>query len=144
MDEVYTGRSRDDTFAGYSDLIVRCCSECAVLYAIPVRMREVAVEKGGSWWCPNGHSQSPTGKTLTERLEEERRRAGLLVAQRDQAEASARAQRAAATRARNERDRIRKRAGAGVCPCCKRTFKQLARHMEAKHPDFDPAEAAAD
>ena len=24
---------------------------------------------------------------------------------------------------------------AGACPCCKRTFQQLARHMAAKHPE---------
>lgn len=29
--------------------------------------------------------------------------------------------------------------GAGMCPCCRRTFKQLAEHMKSKHPDFDPA-----
>lgn len=27
------------------------------------------------------------------------------------------------------------RAHAGVCPCCNRTFKQLAAHMKTKHPD---------
>jgi hypothetical protein len=25
---------------------------------------------------------------------------------------------------------------AGVCPCCKRTVKQLAAHMKEKHPEF--------
>lgn len=28
------------------------------------------------------------------------------------------------------------RVGAGVCPCCKRTFQQLARHMKCKHPKY--------
>ena len=32
--------------------------------------------------------------------------------------------------------RQKKRAAAGVCPCCNRTFKQLARHMERKHPNY--------
>lgn len=27
------------------------------------------------------------------------------------------------------------RIGAGICPCCNRTFSQLARHMQSKHPD---------
>lgn len=26
--------------------------------------------------------------------------------------------------------------GAGVCPCCNRTFKNLARHMAGQHPGF--------
>lgn len=32
--------------------------------------------------------------------------------------------------------RQRKRAAAGTCPCCNRTFKQLADHMAKKHPDY--------
>jgi hypothetical protein len=36
--------------------------------------------------------------------------------------------------------RITKRAKAGVCPCCNRTFKQLAAHMASQHPTFTPME----
>lgn len=32
--------------------------------------------------------------------------------------------------------RTKKRGGHGVCPCCNRTFQQLARHMKSKHPDY--------
>lgn len=32
--------------------------------------------------------------------------------------------------------RIKKRIAAGVCTCCNRTFKNLARHMANKHPDY--------
>lgn len=32
--------------------------------------------------------------------------------------------------------RIKNRIAAGVCPCCNRTFKNLARHMGNKHPDY--------
>lgn len=32
--------------------------------------------------------------------------------------------------------RIRERVKNGVCPCCNRTFENLARHMKTKHPDF--------
>lgn len=31
----------------------------------------------------------------------------------------------------------KKRASAGVCPCCNRTVSQMARHMQAKHPDYN-------
>lgn len=131
--------ARDNHMTTTTELIVRQCSECQILYAIPVAMREQALDHGGSWWCPNGHNQSPVAKTATEKLEEERNRSARLAAQRDQERASARAQKAAATRARNERDRIGRRAKAGICPCCNRRFKQLARHMKGQHPDYDPA-----
>jgi Asp-tRNA(Asn)/Glu-tRNA(Gln) amidotransferase A subunit family amidase len=84
------------------------------------------------------------GRTTEERLRadlnRQRELAGYLAAERDQAKAEARGQKAAKTRIKNDRDRIRDRVGAGVCPCCNRTFKQLARHMQAKHPDYPGAE----
>lgn len=32
--------------------------------------------------------------------------------------------------------KLKKRAANGVCPCCNRTFVDLARHMAGKHPTF--------
>lgn len=40
------------------------------------------------------------------------------------------------TRERKKKEQLETRAANGVCPCCHRTFKQLARHMKTKHPDF--------
>lgn len=42
-----------------------------------------------------------------------------------------------------EAERLATRANHGVCPCCKRTFSQLARHMKTKHPDFKPLRAVS-
>jgi len=32
--------------------------------------------------------------------------------------------------------KIKKRVKHGICPCCNRTFKQLAAHMKNKHPEY--------
>lgn len=32
--------------------------------------------------------------------------------------------------------RIKNRISNGVCPCCKRTFTNLLRHMKGQHPDY--------
>jgi hypothetical protein len=89
-------------------------------------------------YCPLGHS-FVFGDTNEAKLKRERDRAARVQAQLDQANAAEKAQRAAKTRFRNERDKLRTRAAAGVCPCCGRTFKQLARHMQSKHPDWPEA-----
>ena len=68
--------------------------------------------------------------------ERQRRRA-----ERDLREATERslvAQRGATTRARRQRDKARQSAANGQCPCCGRTFADLARHMAAKHPEHGP------
>ena len=119
------------------------CPTCGMLYAVPSRLVEAARAhpsigaEGIDIYCPAGHcwgyhaSDSPAQK-----LKREQERAARLTAALDQERASARAYRGAATRARRERDRIGRRVAAGVCPCCNRTFKQLARHMASQHPEF--------
>ena len=52
---------------------------------------------------------------------------------REEAEASLQATKGVVTR-------LKKRAIAGVCPCCNRTFQQLAAHMAHKHPDYKQPE----
>lgn len=103
-----------------------------------------------SFFCLNGHIQAYTGKPseadkLRKQLDAERQarqRAEQRVAQRDDEVREARER---ADRERNRANgykghatRITKRAKAGVCPCCNRTFQQLAAHMANKHPQFTP------
>jgi hypothetical protein len=130
-------RQMGDTFAGHTDLEVTVCT-CGVLFAAPQKLLDTRRFDGQSFYCPNGHSLSFKGTRLEVARPRARARAARLAAARDQAEASARAQRGAATRARNQRDKDRQRVAAGVCPCCNRTFKQLARHMKSQHPEYGP------
>lgn len=133
-------RQPGETFAGYSELEVKVCPVCGVLYAAPRRLFEKHQQNDGQWWCPNGHNLIFTeskSEKLERQLKSERDYAARLAAQRDQAQADAKAQKGRATRFKNDRDRIKTRVGGGVCPCCNRTFQQLARHMKSQHPDFD-------
>lgn len=122
------------------------CGACHVRFAIPEGMADRVQETGESFYCPNGCRISYSD-TKVKRLRRERDAARVARdrardaaasarAQADQAKADARAQKAAKTRIKNQRDRERERTAAGVCPCCGRTFKQLARHMERQHPDW--------
>ena len=118
----------------YVQLTEMECGKCGVAFAIPESMRSEKERDGGNWFCPNGHSRVYR-ETVTEKLAKERARSARLVAERDQLDASLRATRGVVTRKTNELKRVK----AGVCPCCNRSFQNLHRHMETKHPDFDPA-----
>lgn len=63
-------------------------------------------------------------------LQRERANHDQTRADRDYTENRRRAEKAAKTRLKN-------RAKAGVCPCCNRTFKQLAAHMKTQHPNWN-------
>lgn len=118
-----------------ANLVAVRCPECHILYAIPESLDRAAQKWTGSQgWnvsCPLGHTWHYTGPNIEQKLEQERERSARLAAERDQAEASARAYKGVATKAK-------KRAAAALCPCCNRSFVQLRRHLETKHPDYDP------
>lgn len=129
------------------------CSQCGAEQAMTEEASRVLRQSSATFYCVHGHRQYyPPGKSAEDRLrdhlEEERRlrqRAEQMVAQWQDAEreASEKAehQRRRANAYKGHATRITKRAKAGVCPCCNRTFKQLAAHMANKHPDFTPLEA---
>jgi hypothetical protein len=108
--------------------VEECCN-CGVAFAMTEQLRKQRLADKESFYCPNGHGQSYTGKTDAQKAKEAeaaRREALLrLDAERDQ--------RLAAER---ELKRHQDRTKGGVCPCCNRSFVQLARHMKTKHPDF--------
>jgi hypothetical protein len=130
------------TLTHVDELHVHTCPTCFIAYAIPTAMEDRKQADGGSWYCPNGHSISFT-KSMKDKLDEMRRERDRLKQEqawyddrhREQAAELASAKRAAAA-LKGENTKIRKRVGHGVCPCCNRTFAQLARHMAAKHADF--------
>lgn len=132
-------RSVGDRFAAETELVVLTCT-CGILFAIPARLNRSALKhRGDGGWqicCPLGHQWHYVGQTeeekLRDRLQRERDRAGRLAAERDQAQASLRATRGVATRRKKQLDRV----AAGVCPCCGRSFQNLARHMQSQHPTF--------
>jgi hypothetical protein len=135
------------TVLNYTErLVVEDCCQCGVHFALPEDLRARCLkDHSKSFFCPNGHSMTYTGKTDEAKAKEAQvraeREAAHLRARLDQAEAetaqtknSLRATKAAATRARN---RIEK----GVCPHpkCHRHFENVQRHIARCHPDFAEA-----
>lgn len=120
-------------------LVTIACGECGGVYAILEKYRSTKHANGGGWTCPYCKcSWGFFGKTPAEKAQEEltreRARHDQTRADRDHAEACRRAEKAAKTK-------LKKRIAAGVCPCCKRTFQDLARHMAGQHPEFSDADA---
>lgn len=93
------------------------------------------------FYCAYGHEQH-FGKGETEEtiLRRERDRLKQALAQRD--DEIANANRLLAQQGWNiskmkaEHAKTSRRLSRGVCPCCNRTFNQMARHMRTKHPEF--------
>jgi hypothetical protein len=103
---------------------VTCCA-CGMVFAMPESLIARRKSDGKSFYCPSGHVQAFV------QSEAQRLRALLDQANRRNTELAAEC-----TRVTREKQRIEQRIAAGVCPCCNRTFQNLARHIASKHKEF--------
>lgn len=134
-------------------LRVQDCPTCGVIYAITDDLAKRRQADGGSWYCPNGHSimyRTPDVEMEREKAAEEelkRRRA-------EEALANARlelkylgmdyeSEKRSKAAIKGQLTKVKKRVAHGVCPCCNRTFANLARHMSGQHPEYATEAAGA-
>jgi hypothetical protein len=108
-------------------------------FGIPADYQTRRRNDHASFYCPSGHAQSYQGKSEAEQLRAQlaEKDAAIEAERRSRKWAEDRAKGAniSAGMARAAHRRLSDRVSHGVCPCCQRTFKQLAAHMKAKHPE---------
>lgn len=119
------------------------CGSCGVWHTVPEIVYESHRAEGGYHSCPNGHSRGWNKGTDAIERENIRRERDLLKQQQARLEDEKRAaevealqQRERAVKAEQAAKRLKKRTSAGTCPCCSRTFSNMAEHMKHQHPDF--------
>lgn len=111
------------------------CWKCACVFHLPNELHAAARRSENiSFWCPYGHSAHfPAGATEEDKLRRERDR---LKQNEARLIEEAREARAIAEKAERATKRLKKRAAAGSCPCCQRSFGNMAAHMRHQHPDW--------
>lgn len=119
-------------------LVVQACCNCGMDFGVPADFDSRRLSDKKTFFCPAGHPQSYIGKTDAQlRREAERREANALEEARIASAAAERAQREL-TKVKKAQAAAVKRAKAALCPVdgCGRSFVQLKRHMDTKHPEF--------
>jgi len=128
----------------YTDtLTVIECGSCHISFAVPGDFDRDRRRDKKLFSCPSGCRISYLGEREEDRL-------WRLVMDRDEALARerqsteyARQRAQTAIRSRNamkgQVTKVKNRVAKGICPCCNRSFPQLAAHMESEHPDFAEA-----
>lgn len=115
------------------------CARCGIIFAVPGDFIAELRRSKGNIYCPAGHQLVFSGPTEAERLKEQ-----LAAKER---ELSSTAYQLKNVRDLNEKltkrtdkaERKLHRAKNGVCPCCRRSFTALRRHMATKHPEWKPS-----
>ena len=108
------------------------CYKCGIYFGLPDHYLKCRREDKADFWCPNGHQQAFTESTA-DKLRRERDR---LQQQMARVEEEASLARLRAEKAERATKRLKKRTAAGTCPCCQRTFSNMAEHMKHQHPEF--------
>lgn len=112
-----------------------CYADCGISFALTTA-EDHRLQQTREWfYCPHGHRQHYTGKSDAEKLKAAQARE---VALNDQLRAAVRD----AEESRSLMMRDRHRFANGICPCCRRTFDNVRRHMATQHPDYDVAQVA--
>lgn len=118
------------TITGQSPLT---CATCGLRYAADTQWVRDRREDHLTFYCPNGHSQWFPGETEAEKL---KRKLAEQAAQLDAARREALSKGSMLSAERTKNKNLRQRIKNGVCPCCTRSFANLKRHMETKHPKY--------
>lgn len=112
---------------------------CGTPFMVPERLLNSAINAGHTIYCPHGHTLT-WKDTEADKLRRERDRLKQENARLDEEVRSnwvlADAERARADKAEKATKRLKKRSSAGTCPCCSRTFSNMAQHMLHQHPEF--------
>lgn len=114
-------------------LVFEDCVNCGVVFAIPEELRAQRVYDHKRFYCPNGHNMVYTGKTEAEKLQERLDRTNQMLTHEQNRNESLKRQHAVT---KGKLTKTRNRIGNGVCPCCGRTFANVAAHMKTNHPDY--------
>ena len=115
--------NRNQAISFQSELMIEECCNCGMLFAMSSDFQRRRRDSGEFFYCPSGHSQHYTESTvdkLKRDLKAKDRR--LEIAVKD------------AQRETRRRRALQARVINGVCPDCNRSFTNLRRHMETKHP----------
>ena len=120
-----------------SQLSVKYCPTCSMAYAAPPRFFEEKERTGQTFYCPAGHSiwfKDNETDRLRKQLEKEKSNTEWYKGRTNNLEKQLSAQKGQTTK-------LKKRIANGICPCCKRSFSNLHRHMKSQHPDYADVKA---
>jgi len=107
------------------------CASCGCHFGIDEAMRQRRLSDHNGFYCPSGHRNHYAGESDAERLKREKKKL-----ENDLWFAEHKAQRAKTALAaqKGQFTKYRNRIAKGVCPCCNRSFPDVAQHMASQHP----------
>lgn len=125
---------RGNTTKEVIDFTLENCCACGIPFFMPTyHYKRLLANKGESFYCPNGHSMSYTGKTEAQKLKEQ---LDQLKKEKELSETEMQDKWLDALSEKQKLEKKLKRLHNGVCPCCNRSFGNLQQHIKKQHPEL--------
>lgn len=119
------------------------CYKCEVPFAIPQRLKKHFKDSQQTFYCPNGHDQAYVKSSLQIAEEKAAKEKAALEWRLKYAEETKeywasqyKEQRKKIISIKGQKTKLMNRIKNGVCPCCNRSFGNLANHIKSKHPEL--------
>jgi ssDNA-binding Zn-finger/Zn-ribbon topoisomerase 1 len=109
------------------------CPDCGCIFGMTKTMDDARRANHRRFYCPNGHHLSYPGESREEKLKRQLEQTSNQLANTQSRLEMEKRSKAAV---KGQLTKTKKRVGNGVCPCCNRSFANLARHMHGQHPEY--------
>lgn len=116
----------------FADIVEVICCNCGMRFWVDGAWDKQKRDTGKGFHCPNGHDLVYKEREVDKLRRELAAKDEELARERSRSELKDRTNAAL----RGQVTKIKNRVQNGVCPCCNRTFQNVARHMATKHPDW--------
>lgn len=117
-------------------MVIEHCFKCGIPFGIEESKQRELNERGGSFYCTNGHGQIyvvSAVQKLQRELESKNNELRAAVNSKEYFRELSDKKERSLKAVKGHKTRILKRIHAGVCPHCSRNFENLSRHMDTKH-----------
>ena len=118
--------------------VIDCCN-CKMLFAVPEEIDNRWLKTGSTFYCPQGHPQHYTkseNQKLKKQLDLAKKKLERTERELAWAETAKQNLRNTIRAEKGAKTKLKKRIANGVCPCCKRSFANVKRHMDGQHPGY--------
>jgi hypothetical protein len=133
-------------FAQTIEIVATRCSACGVNFGLERTYYDKRREDHKFFHCPNGCEIHYTGATEADRLRAQLKQTenclGYARQDVDRLRGTVKVRDRQIAARKGIITRMKRRIVAGRCVCCSHSFKDLERHMQRRHPGFDPERAA--
>lgn len=116
------------------------CGACGVVFGMTSEFVNSRRNDHQNFYCPNGHPRYFPGENELEKtkrmLDNANKRREWAEQDAQRAKEHAEREKRSAASYKGKLRSVQARVAVGLCPCCRRNFGNLSRHMETKHPDW--------